>query len=66
VQSGQRLAENLDALLIQYQQERDSISAVDVNEEFVRLTQFQRSYEAAVRVIQTAESILDELFSIFR
>ena len=66
VQATQRENTGLEALLSQHQQERDSVSGVDVNEEFVRLTQYQRSYEAAVRVIQTAESVLDELFQIIR
>lgn len=66
VQTSQRLSINLETVRNQYQRERDSVSGVDVNEEFVRLTQYQRSYEAAVRVIQTAESVFDELFAILR
>ncbi len=66
VQTSQAQTTSLDSLLNQYQRERDSLSGVDVNEEFVRLTQFQRSYEAAVRVIQTAEAVLDELFAAVR
>ncbi|MEM9410770.1 MAG: flagellar hook-associated protein FlgK [Planctomycetota bacterium] len=66
VRTTERLSGNLTALSEQYQRERDSISGVDINEEFVRLQQYQRSYEASVRVIQTAESLLDELFTILR
>ena len=66
VRTSERLTSNLDTLLAQYQQERDSLSGVDVNEEFVLLQQQQRTYEAAVRVISTAQDVLDELFSLTR
>ena len=66
VRTEQRISANLESLLEQYQKERASVSGVDVNEELVQLTQYQKSYEAAVRIIQTTESVLDELFSIVR
>ena len=66
VRSSENLSSNLDALLVQYEQERDSLSGVDVNEEFVRLQQQQRSYEAAVRIISTTQDVLDELFTLAR
>lgn len=66
VRTNTQLSSSLTNLRNRYQQERDSVSAVDLNEEMVYLQEFQKAYEAAVRVIQTAESMFDELFSILR
>ena len=66
VQSADRLSQNLSLLKSEYESQQNAISGVDVNEEFVRLTQLQNSFEAAVRVIQTSEAVLDELFNIIR
>ncbi len=56
-------------LQIQYQQllsEREAISGVDPNEEMVRMLQFQRSFQASVRVITTIDETLVELMNIVR
>ena len=66
VRANERVSENLDALRQEYERQRAAVSGVDVNEEFVRLTQYQNSFEAAVRIIQTSEAVTDELFSIIR
>lgn len=50
----------------QVEQERDSVSGVDLNEELVFLQNFQRSYEAAARVIQAMDNIFEELVNILR
>ena len=64
VSSDKRLSESLGIMRDNFERQRNSYSGVDVNEELIRLTEFQKSYEAAVRVIQTAELMLDELFQI--
>ena len=48
----------------QLEKQIDSISGVDPNEETVFLLEYQRSYEASVRVISTIDQVLQELFSI--
>ena len=53
-------------LKFQYASERDSVSGVDVNEELINLTQYQKTYEAAVQVVRSMESMLDELFQMIR
>jgi flagellar hook-associated protein FlgK len=66
ISSNQSLGESLETLRLQLEQERDAKSGVDLNEELVYLQQYQKSYEAAVRVIQTADEVMNELLSIFR
>ena len=66
VQTSVSLKEGYQSLKDRFQLERDSYSGVDLNEEALYLAQFQKSYEAAVRVLQTSESMLDELFTILR
>ena len=64
VQTDSQLSSSLNNLQLRYEQERNSVSGVDLNEELVKLQQFQTSYEAAVRVIQSTEQMLDDLFSV--
>ncbi len=66
VQNNTQLSVSLTNLQTRYQQDRDAVSGVDLNEELVHLQQFQRQYEASVRVIQTAETMFNELFRILQ
>ncbi len=66
INSNTALSSNLQSLQIRLEEDRDSFSGVDLNEEMVYLQQFQKSYEAAVRVIQAADEMLNELFTILR
>lgn len=66
VQSSTILQTNIEELNFQYQQDRDAVSGIDLNEELLNLAQFQKSYDAAVQVVRTMEAMLDELFTIIR
>lgn len=66
ISSDLALSSSLQSLKLRLEEERDSKSGVDLNEELVYLQEYQKSYEAAVRVIQTADALLDELFQILR
>ena len=46
--------------------ERQAISGVDPNEEMVEMLKYQRSFQAAVRVITTIDQTLTELMNIIR
>jgi len=46
--------------------QRQSISGVNVDEEMVNLIRFQRSYEAAAKVIQTSNRMLDSLMGLIQ
>ena len=43
-----------------------AVSGVDVNEEMLNMMQTQRAYQAAARLITTADQMLSELFQIIR
>ncbi len=64
VQSSQSVQISLGELQIQYKTERDSVSGVDINEEMIGLAQYQKQYEAAVQIVRTMETMLDDLFRI--
>ena len=66
VNTSESLAESLRSLELRLEQDRGAYSGVDLNEEMIYLQQFQKSYEAAARVIQVTDEILEELLSIFR
>ncbi len=56
-------AELSDALKAQAFSLRDSLSGVSLDEEMLNLTQHQRAYEAATRVIQVVDEMLQELLA---
>lgn len=66
VQASISVQGSLSDLKFQYATERDSVSGVDVNEELINLTQYQKTYEAAVQVVRSMEAMLDELFQMVR
>ncbi len=45
---------------------RDSFSGVDINEEAVRLLEFQQAFQAQTRVIQVIDSLAREILSLVR
>ncbi|MBN8613620.1 MAG: flagellar hook-associated protein FlgK, partial [Deltaproteobacteria bacterium] len=45
---------------------RESISGVSSDDEMIALTQYQRAYEASLKVVQTADEMLQELLSMKR
>lgn len=44
--------------------ERDQLSQVSLDEEFTRLIQFQKSYEANARLIRIADQLLEQIVSL--
>ncbi len=46
--------------------DRDAISGVDINEEMLQMMQTQRAYQAAAKLITTADQMLSELFQLVR
>ncbi len=66
VNASESVSSSLQTLQLRLEQDQGAYSGVDLNEEMVYLQQFQKSYEAAARVIQVTDEVLSELFSIFR
>ena len=53
------------AILKQATDNRDSISAVNLDEEAAKLIQFEQYYQASAQIIQVARSLFDTLISTF-
>jgi flagellar hook-associated protein 1 FlgK len=62
-QTAQGQTANQGVLVNHLEQQRESVSGVSLDEEATNLIQFQRSYEAAARVIATMDSMLDTLIN---
>lgn len=54
------------AILKQAQDNRDSLSAVNLDEEAANLIKFEQYYNASAQIIQVARSLFDTLISTFR
>ncbi len=52
------------ALLTQLQNVKQSVSGVSIDEETVQILQFQRSYQASARLIQTVDEMLQSLLAM--
>ena len=54
------------AILKQATDNRDSVSAVNLDEEAAKLIQFEQYYQASAQIIQVARQLFDTLISTFR
>lgn len=59
----ERTLSTREAMVAQVESMRQSISGVSLDEEMVSLTKFQRAFEAASRVLTTADSLLEDLIN---
>ncbi len=66
VSTSESLLTQFQQLQYQYESQRDSVSGVDLNEEMVNLTRYQRSYEASLQVITTLDQMYQEILQILR
>jgi flagellar hook-associated protein 1 FlgK len=62
---GQADLETSTSVLSQVQAQRDSISAVNLDEEGVNLMNFQQAYQANLKVISTARDLFDSMLAVF-
>lgn len=60
------LLQSQDALLAHLQQQRESVSGVNIDEEMIDMTRYQQAYEAAARFISTVQDMTDTLINIGR
>lgn len=57
------LSENYTSTALELDNDRMSVSGVDLNEEATNMMQFQKSYSAACRLLTTLDSMLDRLIN---
>ncbi|MFQ5737834.1 MAG: flagellar hook-associated protein FlgK [Acidobacteriota bacterium] len=55
-----------DQIVVQMQNDRDSVSAVSLDEEAVNLINFQSFYEASAQLIQTLDELIEETVNLVR
>ena len=51
------------ATAVNLESSRDSVSAVDLNDEAMNMTMYQQAYTAACRLMTTLDSVLDKLIN---
>ena len=66
VQTSESQNTQLQAFRQRLEIDRDAISGVDINEEMLQMMQTQRAYQAAAKLITTADQMLTELFQLVR
>jgi flagellar hook-associated protein 1 FlgK len=59
-----RTSEYQDQVVGQLQDQKSSVSGVNLDEELVKLLEYQWAYQAAARLIQTAREMLDSVMNI--
>ena len=63
VASGKRVAASQQMLTDQVDGSRDQLAGVNLDEEMLSMVQYQRAYEAAARVMNVVDSMLDTLIN---
>ncbi len=63
VQSARRASANQQALTNQFDNAREQLAGVNLDEEMVNMMSAQRAYEAAARVLTTLDSVMDTLIN---
>ncbi|MEZ6095538.1 MAG: flagellar basal body rod C-terminal domain-containing protein [Pirellulaceae bacterium] len=64
VRSSEGLYEQFQNIQFNYEADRDAVSGVDLNEEMINLTKYQRAYEASLRVITTIDQMFQDILQI--
>lgn len=58
-QEAGRMVKNQQSVLAGFQQSRDSVSGVSLDEEMTNMIQFQHAYQANAKIISTVDELLD-------
>lgn len=65
-QRADQMVNNQNVLVDQLENQKASISRVSLDEEMANMIKFQHAYNAAAKIINTADKLLDSLMSILR
>jgi flagellar hook-associated protein 1 FlgK len=65
-QGAERQAANQEKVVQQLQNMRDSTSGVNLDEELTHMLQYQRSYQAAARMVTMFDSLVEDLIGMVR
>ena len=57
------IAENYEIMTLELDNDRISVYGVDLNDEATNMMQYQKSYQAACRLLTTIDSMLDTLIN---
>ena len=61
--SSQSIFSQQEAILLQLDTRRESISGVSIDEELINMIKFQQAYNAAARLIGVVDELLDTVIS---
>ena len=64
VQSAEAYYNHQSDMVVQLENRRESISGVSLDEEMINLIKFQAAYDAAARLITTADELLQTVLSM--
>ena len=62
-QTYQQQTDNQDKIVAQLKTQQSSVSGVNLDEELARMLQYQRAYQAAAKMINTADAFLDKIIN---
>lgn len=63
VEEAERMSQNMNVLVSQVQNQRQSVSAVSLDEEMTNLMKFQHAYNAAARSMTAVDEMLDRIIN---
>lgn len=64
IQKAQQNTDSTQAVISQLQQQKENYSGVSVDEEMINIMKYQRSYQAAARLIKTADDMFQSLLQV--
>lgn len=64
--SASRMTDGFDAQIEQLKQRREEIQGVSIDEEMINMIKYQRGYQAAARIVNVADQVLQTLLTLGR
>jgi flagellar hook-associated protein 1 FlgK len=64
IDEAQSTVHHQELLISQLESQRDSISGVNLDEEMINLTRFQRAFEAASKVVKTVDEMMQTIINM--